>query len=67
MLLVGKPRARDAEIGDLDHPLERQEHVLGGHVAMDNLEGSASLVALFVGVVQALGRLGDDPRARPGR
>ena len=66
-LLVDEPRARDPEVGDLHGALEREEDVLRGDVAVDDVERGAALVALLVGVVKALRGLRDDPCARPSR
>ncbi len=66
-LVIGEPRARDAEVGDLHDAFEREKDVLRRDVAMDDVERRAALVALLVRVVQALGGFGDDPRGDPGR
>ncbi len=56
-------RLGDAEVGDLDLALEREEHVLRRHVAVDDAERAHVLVAPAVRVVEALGDLGRDVRA----
>ena len=66
-LLGEEARAGDAEVGDLHGALEGEEDVLRADVAVDDLERLPCLVLLLVRVVEALGRLGDDPRAEPGR
>ena len=57
--------ARDAEIGNLHGALEREEDVLRGHVAVDDLERPAPLVLPLVRVVEPLRGLRDDPRRHP--
>ena len=51
---------RDAEVDDLDLALERHEDVLRRHVAVDEVELAAGLIALVVRVVEALTQLHDD-------
>ncbi len=65
LLLGEEARARDAEVGDLHRPLEREQDVLRADVAVDDLERLTGLVLLLVRVVQALRGLGDDPGADP--
>ncbi len=61
-LLAKQIRGGDAEIGYFDGPIERQEDVLRGDVAVHDVERSAGFVLALVGVMQALGDLGHDVR-----
>ncbi len=64
-LVVEELGGRDAEVGDLHRAFVGEQDVLRGDVAVDDLQRRAGVVLLLVGVVQALGGLGDHPRAEP--
>ena len=66
-LLVDEACARDPEVRDLHDALVGEEDVLRRDVTMDDVERRTALVALLVCVVEALRRLGDDPRRDPWR
>ena len=59
-------RLRDAEVGNLDDPLEAEKDVLRRHVAVHDVERRAALFAL-VRVVQPLAASAIDVRADPRR
>jgi hypothetical protein len=59
-------RARHAEVDQLHRPLERDEHVLRGDVAVDHAERAAVAVGETVGVGEAARRLRDDVSRQRG-
>ena len=50
----------DAEVAELDEPVERDEHIGGGDVAVDDPEGLAVGARAPVGVVEAAQRVRQD-------
>jgi hypothetical protein len=56
-MALPQPRARDAEVGDLDLALEREQQVRRAHVAVHDVERPALGVAQAVRVVEPARRL----------
>jgi hypothetical protein len=60
-------RTHETEIDYLHGPIVGQEKVLGGHVAVNDLEGLSLRIPKLVGSVETLAGVCDDPRDEVAR